>query len=151
MNPNKKSKLELELRQELICVMRGFWLADIIESHDTSPGVPDISYTFNDGKHETGWLELKAIAKPVNGRHKFTLQPSQHRWIAAHWEHIPVHFLLAIPDWFWLVPGQYHYVLTHTVNIDDLNGIGSSHARKDIRSALLTTLKAETHRSRRKW
>jgi hypothetical protein len=142
---------ETILREDIATCMRGYWLMSWHEDREVNPGVPDISYTFNDGKHETGWLELKAIAKPVNGRHKFILQPSQHRWIATHWEHIPIHFLLAIPDRFWLVPGQYHYMLTRAVNIDDLNSIGSNHVRQNMRSALLTTLKAETHRSRRKW
>jgi hypothetical protein len=144
---------ETILRSDLATCMRGYWVMTWHEDREINPGVPDVSYTFNGGKHETGWLELKAIPKPPNGKYKFTLEPSQHRWMTAHVGNIPIHLLLACGDDLWLVDAAYHQRFIKTIEADELDSLNLIRgcSRSDIRGVLLPVLRKETNRSRKQW
>lgn len=84
--------------------MAGQWNMTWHEDREISPGVPDLSYVMRGGDYEMGWLELKA------GK-DFEVESSQHRWIQRHLGLIPIHFLVALGDYWVLVDGTRHLSL----------------------------------------
>jgi hypothetical protein len=141
--------LELAFRQELKKVMNGLWLMTWHEDGLVNPGVPDVSYVMNPGMSETGWLELKAIeGADKNGNYKFTLEPSQHRWINDHFSRVPVHILCATDTVCWLVPGLAHRLLINPLNHQQLGQIGIGMQREQLRHILHSELTAATDRRR---
>lgn len=130
--------------------MSGLWSPTIhIENH-LNPGVPDLSYVMNGNSNidcETGWLELKAIndAKSL----KFTLEPSQHRWIGAHHTKIPVHLLLSVGDVCYLVSGSDHRKLIESVTHEELlSFVVAAFDRTSMRRILHECLTLLTNRKR---
>ena len=114
-----------------------------------NPGVPDVSYVMNADKSETGWLELKAIeGADKNGNYKFTLEPSQHRWIKDHYPRVPVHILCATDNVCWLVPGEHHGILLQSRSLDQLNLFGVGFQREALRRVLHYQLTLATGRRR---
>lgn len=135
---------EAEFRTEIARAMRGYWLLTWHEDREINPGVPDLSYVFRGGRHQTGWLELKAIRWPDSDRFKFTLEPSQYQWIRDHCEHVPVHMLLASGRMFWLVNGRHAAKLDSALTLDELNALGEKYDRSAMRDVLVIRLRQET-------
>lgn len=88
------------------------------EDREISPGVPDCSYVMKGGNHETGWLELKAVADTETVRLK--VEPSQVRWIEAHCGICPVHVLIAVGHYWHLVDGKHIQELAVPIQQDRL-------------------------------
>lgn len=108
---------ELRLRREMAAQMKGKWRLTWHEDRHVNPGVPDASYVMlKMGRHQTGWLELKAIWDPGDKSFQFTLEPSQHRWIGDHLSLIPIQFLVAVGDTVYLVDSRWHERLTESMN-----------------------------------
>jgi len=107
--------------------MVGLWIRTWHEDKEISPGVPDLSYVMLGGTFETGWIELKAEneSKWV----KFRIEPSQHQWIRNHHNLIPVHFLVAVGDDWYLIPGNCHEELAKKMSKLDLAEMAVYHAR----------------------
>jgi hypothetical protein len=103
-------KAELEFRRDLSTALMGRWRLTWHEDGSIGPGVPDCSFVMLGGKCETGWLELKATFLD-SGPYKFKLEPSQHVWITAHLDLIPVYLLLASPKHVWLLNSEYHNMI----------------------------------------
>ena len=142
---------ELEFRHDVDKYMSGLWTLTWHENGLVGPGTPDGSYVMNGGFYETGWLELKAIRPPTspNAGLKFTLEPSQHRWIRDHHERVPVHLLLAAGEDVWLVPGhRHHFFLQARSRIEMMeNGIHCLRS-STMRPTLNAYLKVATARGR---
>lgn len=103
MNP------ELALRRDLNKAMSGYWVLDWHEDREINPGVPDISFVMRGGKCETGWIELKAIRRPVSQLYSFKLEPSQPPWFREHHDVVPTFFYLRVEGVAdFLVPGKYY-------------------------------------------
>lgn len=108
----KKADPEMELRHNLAKAMRGKWRLTWHEDREIGPGVPDLSYVIlNPGRHQTGWIELKAIRDPGGSPFKLKIEPSQHNWMNDHMELVPVHFLVGVGANIYLIDGRYHPVL----------------------------------------
>jgi len=139
------NKLELAFRKEICEQMRGIWNITIHTENDLNPGVPDLSYVFKMPGHETGWLELKAI-QDITPYH-FHVEPSQHRWIDAHCDLVPVCFLLAVGDMFYLVGGGNHHRLSNPIEPEELKKCSiASGERRYLRSVLHSVLRPLTWR-----
>jgi hypothetical protein len=142
------TKSELEFRKYLNKQMNGLWLMTWHEDGLVNPGVPDVSYVMN-GNCETGWLELKAIeGADKNGNYKFTLEPSQHRWIDAHHDRVPVHILCATDAVCWLVPGDLHRELFKAQSHKQLSEFSVGFQREQLRYILYDQLTLSTDRRR---
>lgn len=129
--------------------MLGLWIRTWHEDKEITPGVPDLSYVIIGG-YETGWLELKAVEE--SDKFQFEIEPSQHQWIEAHCEWVPVHFLAAVGnDWF-VVPGRYHKELAQKMNRYDLLEFAILHVKWPLMPAdklvMLETFKTLTRRNR---
>lgn len=142
---------EMEFRHDLDSAMKGLWTLTWHEDGAVNPGVPDTSFVMNGGYFETGWMELKAIRPPAspNAGLKFTLEPSQHRWIEAHYEKVPVMLLLAAGEDVWLAPGRYHSYFLTAHSRAEMNMAGTHCLRSTtMRPTLNSLLKINTLRSR---
>jgi len=139
---------ELRLRRQLAAAMVGSWVMTWHEDREVNPGVPDVSYVMVGGVYETGWLELKAQLDD-SGPWKFKLEASQHKWIGNHLGKVPVHFLMATGDTFWLVPGERHKIFAKSVSKKDMLDISiCSFTKAEMRAVLNGHLRALTHRRR---
>lgn len=142
---------ELEFRHDLDSEMKGLWTLTWHEDGAVNPGVPDTSFVMNGGYFETGWMELKAIRpphSPLSG-YKFTLEPSQHRWIEAHHPYVPVMLLLAAGEDVWLVSGQHHKQFLIGRSHGEMDLLGTHCLRSStMRPTLNSLLKMNTLRSR---
>lgn len=117
-----KADPEMELRHTLAKAMAGKWRLTWHEDREINPGVPDTSYVvLNPGRHQTGWMELKAIRDPGDKPFKFKIEPSQHVWFADHIDLIPCHFLLAVGDMVYLVDGKMHPLLDEPMKLNHLH------------------------------
>ena len=143
------TKSELEFRGFLNKGMHGLWTMTWHEDGLVNPGVPDVSYVMNTPGCETGWLELKAIeGADKHGNYKFTLEPSQHRWIDAHHHRVPVHILCATSSLCWLVPGEHHRELLKTFPPQQLGQFSVEFQRDDLKWVLSSALSAASSRRR---
>lgn len=117
------------------------------EDRQVSPGVPDASYVMAGGDYETGWLELKAEL-PMD-KIKFELQPAQHDWISRHHSVVPVHFLCAVGDYWFILDGSKHGLLAEPITVSGLkiNSV-ANFSEADARSRLPLILKDVTARGR---
>lgn len=146
------NKRELAYRKSLIEQMRGRWLVAIHVENHLNPGVPDLSYVMVADGHETGWLELKACAKPARVSAttplKFEIEPSQHRWMAHYTHRVPSHFLIQVGDENYLVNGRHHTRMSETVTISLLGELADAVIINDERFAhkLATALSRFTRR-----
>jgi hypothetical protein len=128
--------------------MSGLWTFTWHEDREISPGVPDASYVMSGTGYETGWLELKATHMK-EGPYRFKVEPSQHRWIDAHCDKVPVDFLIASAEKVWLVPGFSHKLFLETVTDDEMNRVSHGWTpRQDLRVFLNKHLRRLTDRSR---
>lgn len=142
---------EGQFRDYLDKVMKGAWIMTWHEDREINPGVPDVSYVMTCGEHETGWLELKAIHYDAKKqKHKFNLEASQHSWIQAHCERVPVHLLLCLGDYLvFLVDGSHHRRLGEALTIEELKSISTATIPKsDLRVQLTLQLRQLTNRRR---
>lgn len=137
MRTNKAE--ELRLRHKLRDAMKGKWHLTWHEDGRVNPGVPDASYVMKrppspignvfdvGGRFETGWLELKAIPKFDDlGMAKFLVEPSQIEWMRDHGPLIPVHFLVAVGQQWWLLEYTWSTALAN-VHMDHLFQHSLSH------------------------
>lgn len=142
------TKHEMEFRSFLNRQMNGLWELTWHEDGQVNPGVPDTSYVMHDNC-ETGWMELKAIeGVDKYGKYKFTLEPSQHRWIEQHYSRVPVHLLLATNHACWLVRGCWHRELLKALSYEQMNFLGIGFPREALRRILHTELTKATYRKR---
>lgn len=141
---------EMEFRGDLDSEMKGLWTLTWHEDGTVNPGVPDTSFVMNGGEYETGWMELKAIRPPgPNAGFKFKLEPSQHRWIEAHYTRVPVMLLLAAGEDVWLVSGHKHHFFMQTQSRADMDSLGTHCLRSTtMRPTLNNYLKQSTYRNR---
>lgn len=143
---------ELVFRHEVKAAFQGIGICTLHEDGLVNPGVPDVSYVMNPKNgitYETGWLELKAIeGADKNGNYKFTLEPSQHRWITDHYWRVPVHLLLATDTVCWLVPGENHREFIKAQSHQQMDQLGIGFDRKLLRHILYAELAVATDRRR---
>lgn len=85
--------------------------------------MPDASYVMLQPGHETGWLELKADNPPPGRDPKFHVEPSQHQWISFHLGRIPIHFLVAVHDNWYIIEGKHHAKLSEKITVAALEGM----------------------------
>jgi len=137
---------ELGLRHDLSRGMMGSWRLTWHEDGSIGPGVPDASFVMlGPQKHQTGWLELKAIRTPKQATFRFKIEPSQHQWFADHVGLIPVYFLVAVGDFIFLVDGKHHAVLDEPTTIVALTGISVAQFTKNtIQASLPSFLRSIT-------
>ena len=117
------SKAELDFRHYIEPRMRSEWMMTWHEDRGISPGVPDLHYVpKSDGEHRVGWLELKAIGVMIgsNANARIKVEPSQHQYIRRWGPHMPIHFMIRMVDWVYLVPGKYHVELAAARSLPDL-------------------------------
>lgn len=144
--PTNSVKAELKWRRELAQEMKGLWRLTWHEDAHVTPGVPDISYVISAGSHETGWLELKATDE-TEKRIEFVVESSQHDWIARHCWLVPVHFLVAGPEYWWLIHGRHHERLDLLHDLADLDKLADYIGpRKTFRATLHAALELITRR-----
>jgi hypothetical protein len=77
----------------------------------------------NGESYETGWLELKAVGHEELRRKniKFEVRPSQISWITVHCEVVPVYFLCAVGDIWFLVHGRHCQQLAQSITVGQLD------------------------------
>lgn len=95
------------------------WNMTYHEDRTVSPGVPDLHYVIDD-TCRVGWLELKASFKALGKANRIKVEPSQHQYIRKWGKLMPIHFLIKIKDWIYLVPGAYHAELPNAVSEVDM-------------------------------
>jgi hypothetical protein len=142
---------ETVLRGDLAKQMKGHWEMTWHEDREVNPGVPDLSFVMFGGTYETGWLELKAIEyDPNKVAHKFTLEPSQHRWIQAHHDKIPVYLYMRLGDKCdFLISGKWHAQFLNKVTVPRLEGMATAIIQpSSIRTTLPKILRTITDRRR---
>jgi hypothetical protein len=129
---------EGQLRDRVADALMGYWLLTWHEDKEINPGVPDISFVMLAPECETGWLELKAVHEAPT--FKFKVEPSQHQWIRAHCQRIPVCFLVAVGDNWYIVPGHYHARLIDRMGLQTLEKMAICSVRWPLDKDDLTTL-----------
>lgn len=150
MPTKQQATPETSLRRLVSQALSGLWLKTWHEDREINPGVPDLSYVITGGYYETGWLELKRVeAASKTGKIRFHIEPSQHRWIAAHCEMVPVHFLVGVGDVSWLVRGDCHQILDTPIDASMLDHISLAKMNPDtMRVVLYRALRTLTTRVR---
>ena len=99
---------ELNFRHYIEPRMREEWMMTWHEDREISPGVPDLHYVMKgDVTFRVGWLELKAIDKPIGKTSYIGVEASQHQYIRKWKDHMPIHFLVRIETQVYLIPGAY--------------------------------------------
>jgi hypothetical protein len=139
-------KAELNLRHRLRDAMNGSWLLTWHEDRHINPGVPDLSFVMKKGNCETGWIELKAEREyDSKGKVNFCVEPSQIDWIERHRERVPIFFMVAVgEDWF-LLSGIWSKHLQN-VTRDDLYQGAIAHGTLDTLRDVTAPLIARTTR-----
>lgn len=100
---------ELNFRHYIEPKMREEWMMTWHEDRGISPGVPDLHYVMKSSHHHrVGWLELKAIDKPIGNSSKIGVEASQHQYIRRWLHYMPIHFLVRVVDQVFVIPGKYH-------------------------------------------
>jgi len=117
---------ELNFRHYIEPRMRDHWMMCWHEDREISPGVPDLHYVMLDPnkagiQYRVGWLELKAIDKPIGKSHYIGVEASQHQYIRRWLPHMPIHFLVRVVDRVFVVPGKYHRELADARCAADLS------------------------------
>lgn len=117
---------ETRLRRDVDALMHRFWAMAWHEDRTVSPGMPDLHFVMQgeEGeKFQCGWLELKAIDKPISPTNRIGVKPSQHQFNRG-WAHImPIYFLVAVQDRCFVIPGKWSRELAHADCIVDLLGM----------------------------
>lgn len=143
---------ELKYRKRLTATLGGRWLVAIHVENKLNPGVPDLSYVMVGPGHETGWLELKAVAKTAEKKTlKFHIEPSQHAWMTRYAHRVPTHFLINVNDRNYLVDGKLHSSLdNYAITEDDLRRLSTAMVEdgEDLANNLATILSGLTRRER---
>lgn len=128
---------EGKLRQCVKEQMSPHWLITWHEDREINPGVPDLSFVPRTGSHETGWIELKRVLVAPGEQVKFKIEPSQHQWVEAHCPLIPVHFIVAVNDVCYFVPGSSHRELSQNLHLEALGNMAlSTFPMRDMAPAL---------------
>lgn len=140
-------KQETELRKKWRKAVTGIVLSTWHEDREINPGVPDVSFVVPDKKHETGWIELKACDAD-QGKIKLQVEPSQHNWIRAHHEHVPIWFLVLVEPHVYLIGGHMHEFVDEIKTVEELERSSMMHCGSDdIRTAIIPFLAMMTERS----
>ena len=96
------------------------WAFTWHEDREITPGVPDLHYVMKTGRAKVGWLELKAIDKPLGRSRRIKVEPSQHQYFRRWASLMPIHFLVRIVDHIYIVPGAYHTELHQAICAVDM-------------------------------
>lgn len=123
---------ELNFRHYLEPKMRGFWMMTWHEDREISPGVPDLHYVpinqdYPSLEYRVGWLELKAIDKPLSKSTRISVEASQHQYIRRWDRYMPIHFLVRVVDRVYLIEGKYSKELSMATSDIDLMAISVDH------------------------
>ena len=94
--------------------MKAHWAMTWHEDREISPGVPDLHYSMGaKSEHKIGWLELKAIDKPLSKSNKIHVEASQHQYIRKWGDLMPIHFLIRIQTLLYVVESRYHATIPY--------------------------------------